>query len=133
MEWSFTPDQVVKGEVSYSLDDFRKDLAQEARLNLDYPSELWLCQAYDLIYDLCYWLATGRTFSDYVGTVAADAPLDRAVLAAVKDHMADNIAMLGAILQRMIMDGVEAGLPVEEAIAVAAQRHARAITAGQNG
>jgi hypothetical protein len=40
--------------------------------------------------------------------------------------MEDNLAMLGAILQRVIMDGVEAGLPLQQALEEAARRHAHA-------
>ena len=43
--------------------------------------------------------------------------------------MADNVAMLGAILQRLIMDGVEAGLPLQQAVDDAAQRHAQVAAA----
>lgn len=41
----------------------------------------------------------------------------------IKPLMADNVAMLGAILQRLIMDQVEAGLPLEQAVQEAAGRH----------
>ncbi|MFA7097100.1 MAG: hypothetical protein WC383_11565 [Gammaproteobacteria bacterium] len=123
MEWAFTPEQVVKGEVDYGLADFRRDLAQELRLNLNYPNEGWFHEAYNLVYDLCHWLATGRTASAFLDTVPANAPLDHAALGAIQNYMADNVAMLGAILQRMIMDGVEAGLPLKDAVAAAAQRH----------
>ena len=52
------------------------------------------------------------------------------MLHAIRDHMEDNIVMLGAILQRMIMDGVERGLPLEEAVEAVAQRHAALVAAG---
>lgn len=34
MEWEFTPQQVVKGEVGYGLEAFRHDLMQEVSLNV---------------------------------------------------------------------------------------------------
>jgi hypothetical protein len=37
--------------------------------------------------------------------------------------MAPNVTMLGAILQRMIMDRVEQGLPLEEALVAVEQEH----------
>lgn len=127
MQWDFTPDQVVRGEIAYDLVDFRKDLAQEIRLNLGHADEGWMQQSYDLIYDLCYWLATGRNLEDYLDALHPGAPLNSDALVAIKEHMAENIAMLGAILQRMIMDGVEAGMLLDDAVTAAAQRHAETV------
>lgn len=44
--------------------------------------------------------------------------------------MADNVVMLGAILQRLIMDRVEANMPLAQAIQDVAQWHA-ALVAGK--
>ena len=44
-------------------------------------------------------------------------------LRALREHGGANVEMLGAILQRMIMDGVEASLPLEEAVAQVATHH----------
>jgi hypothetical protein len=44
--------------------------------------------------------------------------------------MEDNIAMLGAILQRKSVDGVERGLPLEEAVEATAQRHTALVATG---
>lgn len=38
-------------------------------------------------------------------------------LRALREHGKANVEMLGAILQRMIMDGVEEGLSVDDAVA----------------
>lgn len=46
-------------------------------------------------------------------------------LRALREHVQGNVEMLGAILQRMIMDGVEDGLSVEDAVARVAQAHGR--------
>lgn len=128
MQWEFTPEEVVRGEVGYELATFRRDLYQEVAANLACDDEAFLQRSYDVIYDLCYWMATGRTFPEFAATLADNAPLDAHVLQAIKEHMRDNIAMLGAILQRMIMDGVEQGMPVEQAVAQAAQRHRDAVS-----
>lgn len=126
MLWEFTPEQVVKGEVDYKLEDFRRDLREEVAGNLggDEVDEELLQRSFDVIYDLCYWEATGKEFDDFIATLEEDAPLQEPVLRGIREHMRDNITMLGAILQRMIMDGVEQGLPVEQAIEQAARRHA---------
>lgn len=130
MQWDFTPDEVVRGEVDYNLKAFRCDLRKEVAANLDSNDELFVQQCFDLIYDLCYWMSTGREFAEFAATLDDDAPLEAHVLQAIKEHMRDNIAMLGAILQRDIMDGVEHGMTVEQAVERTARSHAaEAVTA----
>lgn len=128
MKWDFTPDEVVRGEVAYTVPDFRHDLFQEVATNLG-EDDGALQTRFDLIYDLCYWIATGREFDDFIKTIGTEPALDEPFLATIKDYMADNITMLGAILQRMIMDGVEQGLPVEEAVDQAARLHQEQVEA----
>ncbi|WP_303906457.1 hypothetical protein [Thiohalomonas denitrificans] len=124
MQWEFTPEDVVKGGVDYGLAEFRKGLKEEVRINLVGDNEASLQQSFDLIYDLCYWMATGREFADFAVTIDDDAPFEIHILQAIKEHMRDNITMLGAILQRLIMDGVENGMPTHEAVEMAARQHA---------
>ena len=66
MEWEFTPEQVVKGEIGYGLAEFRRDLFEEVRANLGADDPVSLQKSYDLIYDLCYWLATGLIKPEWV-------------------------------------------------------------------
>lgn len=132
MQWEFTPDEVVRGEVAYGLGDFRRDLLEEVRSNLATDDETILRFSFDTLYDLCYWLATGRDLSDFVATLPADAPFDGPALEAVLTYMDDNIAMLGAVMQRKIMDGVEHGMPLEQAVESAARHHAD-VVAASNG
>jgi hypothetical protein len=130
MQWDFTPEDVVKGEVGYGLEQFRHDLAEEVRANLGADDPAALQQSYDLIYDMCYWLATGRDFAAFAATLPEETPLDVHVLQPIKEYMRDNIVMLGAILQRMIMDGVEAGLVLDQALDAAARHHAAIVGTG---
>lgn len=123
MEWEFTPEQVVKGEMDYDLEAFRADLYREVRCNLppgvddDEADEV-----FTLVYDLCYWLATGGDFEDFEAQFEHD-PTVRSFVQTIRDHSTANVEMLGAILQRLIMEGVEAGKGVEEAVAAAAEYH----------
>lgn len=130
MQWEFSPEEVAKGEVVYGLDAFRRDLFEEIAINLGSDDKTFLQRSSDVIYDLCYWEATGRSFTDFVNTLEDDAPLPPHALQAIKEYMQDNITMLGAILQRLIMDGVEQGMPVEQAVAQAAQHHAQQVATG---
>lgn len=121
MEWEFTPQQVVKGEVDYGLEIFRRDLMQEVSLNVPGIGEEQLNPVFALAYDLCYWLATGKDYDEFEEQFEDLNAL--MFLRALREHGQGNVEMLGAILQRMIMDGVEAGLPLEEAVAQVGAHH----------
>ncbi|AXS84108.1 hypothetical protein [Marinobacter sp. Arc7-DN-1] len=127
MQWEFTPEDVVRGELEYDLKAFRQDLFEEVAANLPSDEAHVVQQSFNLIYDLCYWQATGREFSGFVATLDEIAFLDAPALQEINEHMGDNITMLGAILQRMIMDGVESGLVLEQAVAQAADLHDQAV------
>ena len=126
MEWEFTTEDVVKAQADYRLEDFRRDLAEEVRMNVGKSDEMQLARTFDLIYDMCYALATGRSLDDFLTAYAYDPPTCD-FLRELQPLMAGNIEMLGAILQRMIMDGVEIGMPLEKALDAAAARHRRVV------
>lgn len=122
MEWEFTAAQLVRGEAAYGLAEFRRDLGEEIRGNLPGLDDPELDRLFRVIYDLHYWLATGNAYLDFEGQFA-DQPKLQPLLRAVHEHCAGNVEMLGAILQRLIMDGVAAGVPLEHAVEQAAQFH----------
>jgi hypothetical protein len=128
MEWEFTPQQVVKGEVDYGLEIFRRDLMQEVSLNVPGIGEEQLNPVFALAYDLCYWLATGKDYDEFEEQFEDLNAL--MFLRALREHGQGNVEMLGAILQRMIMDGVEAGLPLEEAVAQVGAHHQQIVRQG---
>lgn len=129
MEWEFTPEQVVKGEVGYALEDFRRDLAAEVRGNLGPASPEQVEQTSDLLYDLCHVLATNRTVESMLETLAYDPPTCE-FLREMAGPMRPNGEMLGAILQRLIMDRVEAGMPLEQALDAVAAHHRQVLANG---
>lgn len=114
MEWEFTPQQVVKAEVEYGLGDFRRDLLLEVRSNVggDDADTQATCE---LLFDLCYWLATEKDFDAFVAGHAHSPPTCE-FLRSVGEAMTPNAEMLGAILQRMIMSEVERGAVLEEGL-----------------
>ncbi len=129
MEWEFAAKGVVEARVGYDLDAFRRDLAEEVLMNLEGVDAQQQAQTFNLIYDLCYALATNRELDEFLGAYAFDPPKCE-FLREIRPMMDANIEMLGAILQRMIMDGVEAGMPVEQAVGAAAAQHGRVVAAG---
>lgn len=126
MEWEFTPQDVVKGEIGYGLADFRHDLAEEVRQNVTGDTEVF-ARTYHLLYDLCYALATSKDIEAHLATYAYDPPTVQ-FLREMQVMMAGNVEMLGAILQRQIMDRIEAGMPLEAAIADVAEWHGALVT-----
>lgn len=123
MQWEFSLEDVVKGRADYGLIEFRRDLAEEVRANVPAPDEAQQTRSFNLLYDLCYALATDKKFEDFLATYAYDPPTCE-FLTELKPHMTDNAAMLGAILQRLIMDRVEARMPLADAVRETAQWHA---------
>lgn len=129
MEWEFSPEDVVKARADYSLVDFRRDLAEEVRSNVRPTDAAQQTRSFNLIYDMCYALATDKNFDDFLAAYAYDPPTCQ-FLTELKPHMGSNVAMLGAILQRLIMDRVEANMPLEHAVQDAAQWHASVVAGG---
>jgi hypothetical protein len=127
MEWEFTPEDVVKGRSGYGLAEFRHDLAEEVRHNVGGDAEAFT-RTYHLLYDLCYALATDKGIEAHLAAYAYDPPTVQ-FLSEMQEPMAENVVMLGAILQRQIMDRVEAGMPLEAAIAEVAEWHRQHVAA----
>lgn len=124
MQWDFSPEDVVKARADYGLADFRRDLAEEVRMNLPPADELQEQRSFNLIYDLCYALATSKDLDSHLGAYAYDPPTVQ-FLREVEPMMATNVEMLGAILQRLIMDRIESGMVLEQAIEDTAAWHAK--------
>lgn len=129
MEWEFTAEQVVKAEVAYDLAAFRRDLAEEVRMNMDGADEAQRMRAYNLIYDLCHALATNRALDEFLAAYAFDPPAC-AFLRELQPLMGGNVEMLGSILQRMIMDRIESGLVLEQAVEAVAAEHGAIVARG---
>lgn len=128
MQWDFSPEDVVKARADYGLEDFRRDLAEEVRMNLPPADTLQEQRSFNLIYDLCYALATSKDLESHLGAYAYDPPTVQ-FLREVEPMMADNVAMLGAILQRSIMDHMESGMSLEDAVANTSSWHTEIVAA----
>jgi hypothetical protein len=126
MEWEFTAEDVVKDRVGYGLAEFRHDLAEEVRQNTGGNGDAFI-RSYHLIYDLCYAMATSKDIEAHLAAYAYDPPTVQ-FLRELAPAMSANVDMLGAILQRQIMDRVEAGMPLESAVAEVAEWHLQAVT-----
>lgn len=125
MEWEFTAEDVVKGRAGYGLPEFRHGLAEEVRQNVTGGAEVF-ARTYHLLYDLCYALATSKDIEAHLSAYAYDPPTVQ-FLRELAPAMAANVEMLGAILQRQIMDRVEAGMPLQEAVDEVADWHRQTV------
>ncbi len=127
MEWEFTSEQMVKGEVDYGLEQFRADLLEEVRMNMGQMEAPQKLKIFSAIYDLCYWVATGNDYDEFLATMDQDSFFPN-FLASIKDNLEPNIVMLGAILQRLIMDRVEGqSMPLERALKEVDELHRRIV------
>lgn len=127
MEWEFTPQEVVKGQIEYGLADFRQGLAEEVRQNVPGDTDAFT-RTFHLLYDLCYALATSKDLEAHLTAYAYDPPTVQ-FLRELAPVMSPNIEMLGAILQRQIMDRIETGMPLENALSDVADWHRQTVAA----
>ena len=126
MQWDFSREDVVTARAEYRLEDFRRDLAEEVRMNLPPADALKEQRSFNLIYDLCYALATSKDLDAHLNAYAYDPPTVQ-FLRELVPVMSVNVEMLGAILQRQIMDRVEAGMPLENAVSEVADWHQQTV------
>ena len=122
MEWEFTRAELVRGEAVYGRLECRRGLSEEIRGNLPGLDDPELDRLFGLICNLHYGLATGNNYREFDGQFA-EQPKLVPMLRAVHAHCAGNVEVLGASLQRPIMDGVEVGVSLQQALEHAAQVH----------
>jgi hypothetical protein len=129
MEWEFTPEEVVGCKVDYGLEQFRSDMLEEVRLNMGQMDDAQQLKIFSAMYDLCYWVATGNDYDEFLATLDQDSFFS-SFLASIRVNLEPNIVMLGAILQRLIMDRVEGqSMPLEHAIRDVDELHRNIVAA----
>lgn len=127
MEWEFTPEQVVGCQVDYGLEQFRADMLEEVRMNMGDMPDVQKLTVFSTMYELCYWVATGNDYDEYLATLDQDSFFPH-FLASIRENLEPNIVMLGAILQRLIMDRVEGeSMPLEHAIKEVDELHRKIV------
>ncbi|MCG6551792.1 MAG: hypothetical protein L7F77_05650 [Candidatus Magnetominusculus sp. LBB02] len=126
MDWKFSPLQVINGEVSYSIDDYRKDLQEEvlttlANFGMDEHSKKFYV---DYVYTLFYWLATNQTVLTYSRYIHERLPDDLELKKTLTNTEflysleVDNVSfvdMLRAILITLTLGFLKDGMSYEEA------------------
>ncbi len=129
MEWTFTGEQVVKGEVNYSLEDFRQDFYAEVKDNFPEYGPQDLNTMYRLAYDICYCTAARRDLADLLEHCRGKGiKADLKYLELIRDSNLANIAMMKAIFARMVSDFMNEGFSSEEALKKLDEVHRNSIS-----
>ena len=117
MKWSFTPGQVAKGDVDYTLEQFRADLEREVRDNFDDFSPDDLEQMFNLAYDVCYCVAVRHDLVKLAGHCRKRGlSVDTDYLKMIADANSENIDMLKAVFARKVAGWMGQGLTREQAV-----------------
>jgi len=117
MKWEFTGEQVVRGEVSYSLEAFREDFYAEVKDNFPEYGREALDSMYRLAYDVCYCAATKRDLAELLKHCRKKGiKADIKYLGLIRDSNLENIDMLKAIFARKVSELMDAGLTSAEAL-----------------
>ena len=117
MKWNFTGEQVVKGEVDYSLEEFRKDFFEEVKDNFPEYGTEELDSIYRLAYDVCYCTATQRDLGELLEHCREKGlKADMKYLELIRDSNLANIDMLKAIFARKVSEFMDEGLSSEDAL-----------------
>ena len=117
MRWEFTGEQVVKGEVNYSLEEFREDFYLEVKDNFPEYDKKALDSIYRLAYDVCYCVATKRDLDELLKHFKKKGiKADLKYLSLIRDSNLENIDMLKAIFARKVAEFMDEGLNSRDAL-----------------
>jgi hypothetical protein len=117
MKWNFTGEQVVKGEVDYSLEEFRKDFYEEVKDNFPEYGTAELDSLYRLAYDVCYCTAAQRDLGELLEHCREKGlKADMRYLELIRDSNLENIIMLKALFARKVSEFMDEGLSSEDAL-----------------
>ena len=117
MKWNFTGEQVVKGEVDYSLEEFRKDFFEEVKDNFPEYGTAKLDSIYRIAYDVCYCTAAQHDLGELLEHCREKGlKADMKYLEFIRDSNLANIDMLKAIFARKVSEFMDEGLSSEDAL-----------------
>jgi hypothetical protein len=124
MEWTFTAEEVVKGEVDYTIEEFRRDLYEEVRSNFPEYSKSEMDTMFSIAYDVCYCIATSKELDDLLKHLQDKGiKADKNYLELIRDSNLANIDMLKALFARKVADFMDEGCSSEEALKTLDEYH----------
>ncbi len=117
MKWDFTPEQVAKGEIEYTLEEFRADLMGEVKENFSDKNPDEVDSLFTLAYDVCYCSALRHDLQNLLDHCQQQGfGIDMQFLELIRDSNTDNTEMLKAIFAKKIAEFKESGAENEEAL-----------------
>lgn len=117
MKWKFSSEQVAKGEVHYSLREFREDFLQEVKDNFEDFEDDQLEAMYSLAYDVCYCCAVRKDLKSLLAHCKKKGvKVDMKYLELIRNSNTDNIEMLKAIFANKVSEFMAEGLNPEAAL-----------------
>jgi hypothetical protein len=129
MQWDFSREQVLSGEVSYTLEEFRKDYLAEIKENFPEFDDRETDRMFRIAYDVCYCTATNRELSELVKHLRKKGiSSDVEYLELIRDSNAENTAMLRAIFAAIVSGYIKEGLSSREALLKLDEYHKSAIS-----
>jgi len=129
MQWDFNREQVVSGEVAYTLEDFRKDYLEEIKANFQEFDDKGTDRMFRMAYDVCYCTATNRQLGELVKHFRKKGiSSDEQYLELIRDSNTENIAMLKAIFAAIVSGYIKEGLSSREAMQKLDDYHKNAIS-----
>ncbi|KJU84208.1 hypothetical protein MBAV_003608 [Candidatus Magnetobacterium bavaricum] len=126
MQWQFTAYQVLNGEVSYGIQEYKKDLSAEIKgtltgFDMDDNTMDFYC---DFVYLLFCWRATNQPIHTYKELMQEKLPDDSPVKESMTDDTflhnleSDNmefIDMLRVIITNITLKHIQSGLSINDA------------------
>jgi len=132
MQWDFTAEQVAKGEVEYTIEEFRNDFYAEVKDNFPEYDEKALDGIFRLAYDVCYCTAVRQDLGDLLKHCRAKGiRADKKYLQLIRDSNLDNIDMLKAIFARKVSEFMDQGLSSKDALKKLDEYHKKIISPEQ--
>ena len=119
MEWDFTPEDVMSGEVDYSVAEFRKDLLEDIQSTIaEIPGDDITKGFYIVTIVLCTSLAFGKSIDSIIASMKTYFPneavqkllTNKDLLEKIKEDNKENIEMLRVVVHRRMKDDVDKGL-----------------------
>ncbi len=126
MKWVFSCEQVAKGEMVYTLQEFRADYRREIEENFDADQ---VEAIYSLAYDICYCCAVRQDLKTLLKhCLDKGIQVDLKYLELIRDSNLENIEMLKAIFAKKVSEFMAEGLNAEAALEKLEEYHNSVIT-----
>ena len=128
MEWDFSAEQVAKGEIEYTLENFRDDFRNEVRANFPDYDQKDLEVMFHLAYDVCYCAALRQDFKELLSHCRdKGVNVDMKYLELIKKSNSENIEMLKAVFAIRVSEFMDEGLNNRDALKKLEEYHRKTL------